>query len=221
MRLTSITRRHSASDVSAAVLVSSMPAQFTSTSMRPCAARTASNRAATELSSATSTSASTAAKPDVRRAAAASAAAALRTSASTTTAPSCAKRRAVASPIPEAAPVTMLTLSCSRMAVSRSLVVLPPANVHRPTRRPSARRRRVHSPVHRCPDTGSRSRPARGARPACCARGLILRPFPPCGGLRFARRAERGPAGQRGEGSRGGRAARPPAAAARRRGGGR
>src|SRR5262249_41517393 len=43
------------------------------------------------------------------------------TSATTTLAPSLAKSRAVAAPIPEAAPVTMATLSSKRMGVSSEL----------------------------------------------------------------------------------------------------
>src|SRR5262245_57055888 len=46
------------------------------------------------------------------------------TSATTTLAPSPANSRAVAAPIPEAAPVTMATLSCKRIGVSSELALV-------------------------------------------------------------------------------------------------
>ena len=99
--------------------------------------------------------------------------------------------RAVARPIPEAAPVTMHTLSCSRMAVSRSLVVL--ARERPLSDRATIRRAAGAHPLLPIADSdaGAAVSPARGARPAWCRRGLILRPFPPSGGLRFARRERR------------------------------
>src|ERR1700748_1681407 len=52
----------------------------------------------------------------------------LNMSATTTLAPSWAKRRAVAAPMPDAAPEIMATLSCKRMSVSLETIspILPP-----------------------------------------------------------------------------------------------
>ena len=90
-----------------------MPAELTSTSIPPNAARAASAIASVSARDVTSPAATTNAAPAFPSSAAISAHAASLRSLATTLAPSAANRRAQAAPIPDTAPVVTATLSCN------------------------------------------------------------------------------------------------------------
>ena len=114
------------------------PALFTSTSTRSKRSAIDSTKASTASGSRTSSSALSTGRPSPSMSAATSASRSAWRSQIATVAPHRANRRAVARPIPWAAPVTTATRSVSRMesASKRSPVVMGPLCHARPTHPP-------------------------------------------------------------------------------------
>jgi len=112
VRLTAMTRFHSASVVSSSGLNTAVPALLTSASSRPKRAVSAAKAASTALGSETSQGSASVAsgRPSAATACASSS---LSMSSRPTLQPSSRKRREVASPMPRAAPVTRATLMLS------------------------------------------------------------------------------------------------------------
>ena len=105
--LTRHSRSRSPGVVVSAVPTCPMPALFTSTSHRPCAASTWATPFVHDASSATSTTSASARCPASRIRRAVASAAAPSRSVAHATAPAAAKHSAIAAPMPEPAPVTM------------------------------------------------------------------------------------------------------------------
>jgi hypothetical protein len=130
VRLTRMTRSHSASDTSAAAdIPSMMPALFTSTSSPPKVSTAAATTCSTTAGSLRSPVTATAVPPAASISATTALAVSALTSATTTLAPSPANRSAAARPMPEPAPVTTTLLFSNPlppMPTSAPAVLLPP-----------------------------------------------------------------------------------------------
>src|SRR5712691_2419506 len=117
VRLTRSTRCHWASGCSRNGAECAIPALANITSRRPCSATTRSTKACTWAASPTSTPTAIARPPRWRISLTTALAASISTSPSATVAPSAAKSRAVARPIPSAPPVIAATRPCKRIAL--------------------------------------------------------------------------------------------------------